>query len=108
MTTITCPECGTENPDNAMTCKQCGINLKSQYGCGFYGIIVLGMVVGAVVGLVVLVFGEVGVFGPIFSPYSYDNPSGLFFGCIIGGAVLGGIGGGVLYHLNALEKAIFR
>src|SRR3990170_2758767 len=28
MSTITCPRCGTENPANAMNCKQCRINLK--------------------------------------------------------------------------------
>lgn len=28
MTTVTCPKCGTENPANAMNCKNCKINLK--------------------------------------------------------------------------------
>lgn len=28
MTTIICPKCGTENPADAMNCKNCRINLK--------------------------------------------------------------------------------
>ena len=28
MTTIICPKCGKENPDSAMNCTQCRINLQ--------------------------------------------------------------------------------
>lgn len=35
MATISCPKCGTENPDSAINCKQCRINL--QFALEHYG-----------------------------------------------------------------------